>query len=424
MVPRQGLAAAFAERLVAAYLVLYTLPFPFTLVPVAGTALVTPYGEFWNAAVPWVGARAFGLTITVRPNGSGDTTYNYVQVFCFAVVSLVLAGIWTLIDRRRGRGGVGGLFDWLRLDIRLWLATTMITYGAVKVIQSQFPAPTLGRLLEPFGEASPMGLLWTFMGASRGYNVFTGLGELVGGVLLVSRRTTLLGALICLGVMSHVAALNFCYDVPVKLFSLHLLLAALFLAGPDLARLADLFLLNRAVAPAAIRPLFRNVWLHRTGLVVRTGYLVAFLVMALVGAQASRYLYGDLAPRSPLYGIWEVVEFRFDGMDRPPLTTDPVRWRRVVFDSAGMITIQPMSDSLNRYLLKLDDAKKTLTLSRRTDPKATSSLAYSRPEPDVLALDGTFEGRKVVARLRRVDPKSFLLLGRGFHWINEYPFNR
>jgi hypothetical protein len=33
------------------------------------------------------------------------------------------------------------------------------------------------------------------------------------------------------------------------------------------------------------------------------------------------------------------------------------------------------------------------------------------------------DGQKVRARLHRQDA-SFLLVNRGFHWINEYPFNR
>ena len=42
-----------------------------------------------------------------------------------------------------------------------------------------------------------------------------------------------LGALIAAVVMSQIVMLNFSYDVPVKLFSMHLLLQALVLAAPD-----------------------------------------------------------------------------------------------------------------------------------------------------------------------------------------------
>lgn len=42
----------------------------------------TPFVFVHHWAVPWFGEQVLGLAepITVRPNGSGDTTYNYVQV--------------------------------------------------------------------------------------------------------------------------------------------------------------------------------------------------------------------------------------------------------------------------------------------------------------------------------------------------------
>src|SRR5947199_1204250 len=106
----------------------------------------------------------------------------------------------------------------------------MLSFGAYKVIKSQFPAPSLDRLLEPYGDSSPMGLLWTFMGASKAYTIFGGFAEMLGGALLTVRRTTLLGALVCIGVITNIVMLNFSYDVPVKLYSTHLLLMAIFLA--------------------------------------------------------------------------------------------------------------------------------------------------------------------------------------------------
>jgi hypothetical protein len=41
-----------------------------------------------------------------------------------------------------------------------------------------------------------------------------------------------------------------------------------------------------------------------------------------------------------------------------------------------------------------------------------------------LQLDGTFGGDSLHLRLHRVDENRFLLLSRGYHWINELPFNR
>src|SRR5689334_14063011 len=212
-------------RFAFCYLLLYSFPFPLYYIPYVGMIGMWTF-QMWNKLVPWVGQQLFGVTITVFPNGSGDTTFNYVQVFVFLVIATVATLVWSLLDRRRRN--YARLYEWLRVYTRFVLAVAMIGYGTAKVFPSQFPMPSFDRLMQPYGDSSPMGLLWTFMGASVAYNVFTGLGELVGGLLLVFRRTTLLGALVCIGVMANVVMLNFSYDVPVKLYSTHLLLMAVF----------------------------------------------------------------------------------------------------------------------------------------------------------------------------------------------------
>ena len=99
----------------------------------------------------------------------------------------------------------------------------LLSYGFAKVYKTQFPEPSLIRLLQPLGSFSPMGLAWTYMGFSEAYNMYTGMLEVLGGLLLIWRRTTTLGALLVAGVMSHVVVMNFTYDIPVKLLSMHLL---------------------------------------------------------------------------------------------------------------------------------------------------------------------------------------------------------
>jgi hypothetical protein len=416
-----GPAKLVLFRFVFVYLVLYIFPFPFNMIP--GLEVVSKYYvQLWTVAVPWVGEHLFRVTVSVTPNGSGDTTFNYIQNFCYLSIAILVAAVWTVLDRKRT--SYRRLFKALRIYVRYSLATTMITYGAFKVIKSQFPTPSLDRLIQPFGDASPMGLLWTFMGASESYNIFTGAGEVLGGLLLTTRRTALLGALVCFGVISHVAMLNFSYDVPVKLFSLHLLAMSLFVMAPDLGRLARLFLLNEPVKPIAIRPLLGRRSVDRIATVFRTVLVLGYLGMALNNSHEGRKAYGDLAPRSPLYGIWTVDEVEVDGKVRPPLITDDRRWRRVIFDHPQMIAIQLISGTRLRYMLKLDAASKSMVLTKREDPTKQSTLTYQQPEPGLIAIEGTIDGQKIRAKLRRTEPGDFLLISRGFHWINEFPFNR
>lgn len=420
--PQWGPVKRMLFRFGFVYFLLYLLPFPLNVIPYTYAVAEWWEQELWNSLVTWVGWLVFEVDITVLPNGSGDTTWNYVQLFCCFVLALAAAGIWTVLDRHRPN--YRRLHEGLRIYVRFALAAAMITYGAVKIFKSQFTGPTLDRLLEPFGEASPMGLLWTFMAASESYNLFTGLGEMLGGLLLVARRTTLLGALVCIGVMSNVVMLNFSYDVPVKLYSSHLLAMAVFLALPDLRRLVDFFVLDRRVEPAGVRPLFQRKGWHHGSLVLRTVFIAGFAGLSLFGAWQATKTRGSRAPKGPFYGVWNVEELEVDGQVRPPLITDGERWRRVVFDRPKTLAVLLMSDSRESFAMDLDTAGKTMSLSKRDDPAWKATFSYEQPAPGNLRLAGTVDGRKVRARLRRADKSGFLLLDRGFHWINEYPFNR
>jgi uncharacterized membrane protein YphA (DoxX/SURF4 family) len=419
-IPEWSPARRLLFRFAFSYLVLYILPFPLTADPTG--VLAAPFDRLWNAIVPWVGRVVFGLDVAVEFNGSGDKTANYLRVLCVAVLAVAATLVWTLLDRRRR--DYARLHVWLRLYVRLFLATVLLGYGAFKVINSQFPAPRLDRLVQPFGDSSPMGLLWTFMGASEGYTIFGGALEMLAGLLLVARRTTTLGALLATAVLANIVMLNFSYDVPVKLSALHLLAMALFLLGPDLRRLADLLVFNRPVPARELVPLFGRRGLHRGALVLRAAFILMVAGLALDGARQARAAYGNGAPRPPLYGIWEVRELAVDGQVRPPLMTDAERWRRVIFGDARFMAIQLMSDKRQRYLVEVDAKKRTLAMTKRDDPDWKATLAYRRAGPRLLRLAGTFEGHQVRALLHRVDETEFLLVSRGFHWINEAPFNR
>jgi hypothetical protein len=423
--PRWSPAKRLLFRFGFSYLLLYLLSSYLEFlgyVPYGGT-LVGEYMGFWRAVVPWIGKQVFQLSITVFPNGSGDTTYNYVEIVCFALFAAVAALVWTLLDRRRAN--YARLYEWLRVYVRFGLAMAMLQYGLAKIVPGgQFGKPSLDRLLQPFGDASPMGILWTFMGASTAYTVFAGLTEMVGGLLLTMRRTLLLGALVSAAAMANVVILNFSYDVPVKLYSSHLLAMAIFLALPDLRRLVNLFVLNRPVESAEVRPLFARRGLHHGALAFRTVFVAGFAALVVYGIYDSYKTYGSPTQKSPFYGIWSVDELVVDGQARPPLVTDGSRWRRVVFDYPQMIAIQRMSDTRERYALLLDAARRTLVLKKRDDPAWRSTLKYQRPEPGRLLLEGTFDGKKIQAVLRRTENPEFRLMTRGFHWINEYPFNR
>lgn len=65
-----------------------------------------------------------------------------------------------------------------------------------------------------------------------------------------------------------------------------------------------------------------------------------------------------------------------------------------------------------------------MKLSQRGHGQNSATLSYTQPAPDRLTLDGAFSGHTVHLDLRLYDRSKFLLVSRGFHWVQEYPFNR
>jgi uncharacterized membrane protein YphA (DoxX/SURF4 family) len=117
--------------------------------------------------------------------------------------------------------------------IRFGLAAQLFYFGMAKVIPAQFPPPSLVTLVEPVGQLSRTDLLWTFIGSSTAYQMFTGWTEVIGGILLVIPATATFGAIVALADMTHVLALNMAFDVGLKQISFHLILMSLFLLAPD-----------------------------------------------------------------------------------------------------------------------------------------------------------------------------------------------
>lgn len=404
-----------AFRFTFVYLLLYNLPFPLNAFPYVDK-VAEPFNWLWNWIVVHVGRAVFHTEVATDFNGSGDRMFDYLFVACVLLIALVITIIWTILDRKRL--SYPTLNRWLNVYVRFCLGTAMIGYGAFKVIMSQFGPPTLDRLMQPFGDSSPMGLLWTFMGASEPYTMFVGFAEMIGGILLFPRKTSTLGALMSIGVMSNVVALNFSYDVPVKLYSSHLLFEAVYLILPEARRLANFFILNRVADRVSVQPLFRRPLLHRISVVLGSLFLIAVTGTTLYQSYDQRRNF--IVQRSPLYGVWEVEEYT--PQQATPSAAE--RWQRVIFDSPRRIAVQSAAEPHQRYGSQLDQEKRTLTLTKRDDPTWKVVLTYEQVSPDVLILTGLLNGSDMTVRLHRSGDRKFLLTDRGFHWINEVPFNR
>ena len=138
--------------------------------------------------VTWTAVDVFGVTrpLVITGSGSGDKTFNWIAALCLLGIATGATVVWSVLDRQRENYVT--LNKWFHLFMRFAAGSTMLAYGMVKAVPMQMPAPFLTRLVEPFGNFSPMGVLWSSIGASAAYERFAGAAELTAAVCLFIPR--------------------------------------------------------------------------------------------------------------------------------------------------------------------------------------------------------------------------------------------
>lgn len=397
------------------------------LVALLPAGSVTLPASSWTVqtAVTWLATTVLGFSSPlVTRSGSGDKPFDLTLIVLIGIVSAVGTVVWSVIARRREAHP--GAQKWFRLWFRFGLGTTMLSYGMVKFIPLQMPFPALTRLLTPYGNFSLMGVLWSKIGASPAYETFTGVMELTCAVLLFIPGLTTVGALLSFITSTQIFALNMMYDVPVKLFSLHLMILSLVLLAPDVRRLFRVMVLRRGVEDAPEPPLTRRVWLRR-GLAALQVVFGAWLIFSSYhGTMQSYATFGAGAPKPPLYGIWDIERMEIDGVERAPLVTDYDRWRRMVIQSSTAISFQRMNDTFQSIAVRVDAEAKTITFTRGGGPQASEigTFTFEQPTPDRLIVQGTLDGRAMRLETRRFPHEQLQMLNNRFRWIQDFPFNR
>lgn len=381
---------------------------------------------FWpfRLGVLWVGRHILGIKteLVYQETGSGDKSFDWVLIFCLLTVSLIATFVWSWLDRRRTSYPV--LSKWFLLFLRVALASQMLSYGSAKFIPLQMASPYLFKLVEPLRNFSPMGVLWTSVGASPAYEIFTGGAELFAGFLLIFPRTATLGALIAMADMVQVFVLNMTYDVPVKLLSFHLIVMSLLFLAPNIRQLFNLFFRSQPASLASSEPLFQSLRANRIARVVLAALWLWMIGNYTYSDWDGWRLYGPGAPQSALAGIWSIQQLAIDGQSQSLVVNNSDQWRRITFDAVNWAHIQHMDDSFTGYAAALDPQKHTLALTSYSSKNWRANFTYSRPTKDALVLDGTVNGHKQHIELKLMDMAQFTLTSRGFHWVSDNPFNR
>ncbi|MBE7158339.1 MAG: hypothetical protein INR62_07875 [Rhodospirillales bacterium] len=216
--------------------------------------------------------------------------------------------------------------------------------------------------------------------------------------------------------LTNVVALNLGFDVPVKLYSSELLLMAAFLVLPDVPPLWRFFVgkqdahLSRGRVRRSERRALRLA-AHAVQ-VVTIGWM-----LYNTGLSAWKLSHED---NTPLSGSWKV--------DRAGGALAAEGWTGLSTNGKGFLRV---SKGLQGEFRKVDvDANGQLlrifgdTHGPNSNATVPSGILRWKPETQhLLELSGTWQGKPATLVLRR-SLRDSKLETRGFHWVQEDPFNR
>jgi hypothetical protein len=427
-------------RFFTSFFILYLFPWPLTNIPFGSEinklspdilgwyyTATGAVNDFWQWLIPLIAKYILHVKnpITVFTNGSGDTTFDYLLLLTQLSLALLLCLAWSFFDRNRK--SYNKAYYWLTVVVRYFLAGMMLGYGFNKVFHLQMPYPTLGRLVQPYGDSSPMGLIWTYVGQSKPFSAFVGWSEVACGLLLFFRKTSLVGSLFSLVVMGNIVAINFCYDVPVKIFSCELELMALFLAFPYLKKLGGILFNQKSVTlRQLLQPELAKKWMRISVKLLKFLFIADALFYGISNNMEGQRSYGDKRPKPALYGIYN-LKYCVKNKDTVPLLlTDTTLWKQLIIDyykSSNACRIKLMNDTFRRYNFQVDTSKRSAVFYPAWDTVNRAHFNYKLDSP-FITFNGRYKNDSVIMMFERYDENKFLLMNRGFHWINEYPFNR
>lgn len=348
-----------------------TLPFKYYFFPNIGQFLQPIVNSFVQNFTPQEGLIYHSDGVLMR-----------MWVMLLLAISLIVSLIWSFL---KPTVSVYLLF-WINRICTYFLALMLLIYGLNKIFKYQFYFPEPNLLFTPLGQLSPDILFWSSMGTSHSYSIFAGVIEVIPAVLLLFRKTRILGAFIAFAVLLNVLMLNVGFGITVKIFSSFLLLLSLILIFPFLRQFAHFFMGKEVRLQAEPIPTLKNERYDRFYPLLK-GLVIGLILFESLGMYCENsYFNGDQQPKPFMHGAYE-VQPNEEGI------------KRLFFHKDNYFITQSFADEFRDYPLSWKGT--TLLLTNRTKEK--SELDLRTMDPDKFELTGVFFGDSVAWKFNRID---------------------
>lgn len=353
------------------------------------------------------------------------------------LVAFVAALIWQKNDRFRWSNDT--VYEAFCDFARFRLSIGMLFYGILLLFALFFPAPALSDLHTQYGQFAPWKIYYHSSAiAAAGYIQTIGFFQVLGAVLLLWRRTTILGVLLLLFVLSNIVLANFAYSMGDHLQAVYLFLLGLFLLLPELPKLYSVLVLREKTPASHSSPSAMVVQpLRKFGIAVYAVSAIAFIALAGFANRTGSWPYSQYEQLPGLAGYYQVTGFTLNKKVHPFSSTDSLRWKDIVFEHGPKLSIRtnhpvPLTAETptdlwlgrdpGRYLTTGNgdrsfyeytvrkDSMQLLDAQKRT---VAYSFQWSRPDSIRLELDGTTgNGEPINIVLQKIDKQYLLEKGR------------
>ena len=410
------------------YFIIYIAPWTWLEYIPGADYVLKYYYQFMDWCVNTANDKFFHIYKELVPlNGSGDTSYGWTMLWLLLSVAIIGSILWSLLDFKRNN--YNRLGYWFRIVVRYFVIMNCFGYGIIKLFGLQMTFPTLSQLATPLGDLLPMRFSWMFMGYSFSYQAFSGALEVLAGLLLLFRRTSTFGALMAAGVFTNVMMLNMSYDIPVKLFSTHIVVMCIILLAYDYKRIFS-FAYNGAAVPGNLYQVsFSKKWMRILKLILKLAFI---LVIVILPISDSWTRYKEINTRKEIKpikeGIYEVKKFVVNNDTIPYISNDSLRWQDVIFQGDGSGSVNT-TDTLFRqryrrgyFTYTTDTVNQTIEFKKlnvRFESFFLFRLKYGLPDSNTIRLYGMIRKDSVFAELKKTN-RHFQLAEKQFHWLSEY----
>ena len=361
------------------FLLIITFEFEYSLLPEI-YRLVNP---FFESLVELVGINLMGFNINFDPVISSDSQGLYVHIFNLIWISLVLTFAFKVILKEKKVN----LRPYLLIFLTYYCSLQLLIYGFDKLFKAQFFYPEPNILYTPLKDLSKDILYWSTMGVSRGYSMFLGITEIIVSVLLWFRKTRLIGAILGVGVMINVVAINLGFDISVKLYSSFLLLCFILILCPYSKYLYSVFSFQAEIENPNI-PRFNLGKLESKKRIIKLGVIILFIVEGLYPYLKTGNFNDDSFPRPQFHGAYSVSE-------------NELGVKRVFIHRQGYLIFQNKEDEFQDFQLEIDTTKRTIRAIDYREEK-WDMLNYEFDNNSLTQIKGEINGRELDIALEKI----------------------